>query len=122
MPKTLTKAGDILSAHVAEAAGATDATVTTTCPSCGTRQKLSEASVAHEGTDTVYTCVKKCQPILIVSDPQRIELPGRGHRYASLMIRNVAELEVSSGRGTVKVAASPAALEAISGRTLKYRI
>ena len=122
MPTTLTKAADILRAHVAGAARATDAAVATTCPSCGTRQMLSEATVTHEGTETTYVCVKKCQPILIVSDPQRIELPGRGHRFGALMIRNVAELEVSTGAAPVKIAASPAALEAISGRTLKYRI
>ena len=122
MPKTLTKAADVLSAHVPGAEGATDTGVMTTCPSCGTRQKLSEAKVTHEGTDTMYVCVKKCQPIVIVSDPQRIELPGRGHKFGSLMIRNVAELEISTSAAPVKIPASPAALEAISGRTLKYRI
>ena len=52
----------------------------------------------------------------------RIELPGRGHKLGALMIRNVAELEISTSAAPVKIPASPAALEAISGRTLKYRI
>jgi hypothetical protein len=78
--------------------------------------------MVHEVTDTTYFCVKNCQPIVIVSDPQRIELPGRGHKLGAVMIRNVAELEISTSAAPVKIPASPAALEAISGRTLKYRL
>jgi hypothetical protein len=123
MPKELTRVEDVLRAQVPAAGAVSDGQVTITCPSCQTRQTLGEASVHHEHRDTTYACTKKCQIICIVSDPMRVELPGRGHRFGDLMIRNVTELEVDlAGAAPMKIAAQPAALEAISGRTLKYRI
>jgi hypothetical protein len=123
MPKVLTRVEDVLRSQVPAAANVSDSQVTTTCPSCHTRQTLGQASVHQQGTDTMYTCTKNCQVILVVSDPARIELPGRGHRFGDCFLRNVAELQIElAGAAPMKLAASPGALEAISGRTLKYRI
>ena len=121
MPTKLTRVEEVLRSQVREAAKVTDALVTVTCPSCQTRQTLIEAPIDHEGTETIYRCTKKCQPIVVVSDPLPRELPGRGHRFGQLMIRNVSEMEVATSP-PIKLAASPAALQTISGRTLKYRL
>jgi hypothetical protein len=121
MPTKLTRVEEVLRLQVPAAAMVSDASVTVTCPSCQTRQTLIEATIDHEGTETIYTCSKKCQPIVIVSDPLPRELPGRGHRFGSLMIRNVTEMDVATSP-PMKLAASPSALETISGRTLKYRL
>jgi hypothetical protein len=121
MPTKLTRVEEVLRSQVPAAAKVTDALVTVTCPSCQTRQSLIEAAVDHDGTETIYRCAKRCQPIVIVSDPLPRELPGRGHRFGPHMIRNVSEMDVAISP-PMNLAPSPAALESISGRTLKYRL
>jgi hypothetical protein len=122
MPTRLTRVDEILRSQISAAADVSDAAVTTTCPSCKTRQDLGRASVRHEGADTTYTCIDGCQPIVVVSDAEAQELPGRGHRFDSLLIRNVSDLEIAMDRESMTLRASPAALEPLSGRTRKYRI
>ncbi len=122
MPTKLIRVEEIFRSQVPDAGTLSDRAVTTTCPSCNARQSLGEATVLHEGTDTTYTCVNGCQPIVIISDPELRELPGRGHKYGSYLIRNVAELTLGVEGEQVTIPASPAALEALSGRTRKYRI
>jgi hypothetical protein len=121
MPTKLTRVEEVLRSQVPAASKVSDASVIVICPSCQTRQSLIEATIAHDGTETIYTCTKKCQPIVIVSDPLPRELPGRGHRFGSFMIRNVTEMNIATSP-PMKLAASPSALESISGRTLKYRL
>ena len=121
MPTKLTRVEEILGAEVPALAGLRDDAVSTTCPSCGTRQNLGRATIHQEGADTQYVCANNCQPIVVVSDPEVPELPGRGHRYGAYTIRNVSDLDVA-GPQPMKIPASPAALEALSGRTRKYRI
>ena len=122
MPTKLTRVEEVLRSEMPGASDVTDAAVTTTCPTCTTRQPLSRAAVDHEGTDTVYVCMNGCRPIVIISDPEPRELPGRGHRLGSVMVRNVSDLEVAIGAAPVTIPASPKALEALSGRTLKHRV
>src|SRR5882762_7218485 len=121
MPTKLTRVEEVLRSQVPAASKVSDASVTVTCPSCQTRQSLTQATVTHEGAETIYTCAKKCQPIVIVSDPLPRELPGRGHRYGPFMIRNVTEMYVATSP-PMQLAASPSALETISGRTLKFKV
>jgi hypothetical protein len=122
MPAKLTRIEDILRSEVPAGRGSSDANVTTSCPTCHTRQDLARAVVEHDAPDTKYLCVNMCQPIVIVSDAGTHELPGRGHRLGSYLVRNVSELVIDLGGEKMTLPASPVALESLSGRTRKYRI
>jgi hypothetical protein len=122
MPTNMTRVEEILRSQIRDAAEIRDGAVTTTCPKCKTRQNLGQAPVTHDATDTEYACVNGCQPIVIVSDAEVAELPGRGHRFGSFVIRNVSDLVIDLGRESMTLRASPAALQPLSGRTRKYRI
>jgi hypothetical protein len=122
MPTKLTRVEEVLRTYVPTASTLTDAAVMVTCPACETYQSLADATVEHHGADTTYTCVKQCQPVVIVSDGEAKDLPGRGHRFGPYLIRNVSEMNVAATETPLKIEASPAALQPISGRTKKYRL
>src|SRR5437868_6537431 len=96
MPTKLMRVAEVLGTHVSGISNVTDSGVTVTCPVCQTRQSLADAAVIHEAFDTTYTCLKRCQPIVIVSDAVVNDLPGRGHRFGPYLIRNVSEMNVAS--------------------------
>ena len=89
-----------------------DANFQTECPTCKTRQHLSEAPITLDSDDTVYSCKNGCQPIAVISRPGIVAWPGRGYRLGTHVIRNAADIFVSIAGMAVPVLipASQAAL------------
>lgn len=89
-----------------------DANFQTECPTCKTRQNFSEAPVTLDNDDTVYSCKNGCQPIAVISRPGIVAWPGRGYRLGTHVIRNAADIFVSTAGMAVPVLipASQAAL------------
>lgn len=89
-----------------------DANFLAECPTCKTKQHLAEAPLALDCDDTVYSCKNGCQPIVVISRPGIVAWPGRGFRLGTHVIRNAADIFVSTtGMATpVLIPASKAAL------------
>jgi hypothetical protein len=92
--------------------------IKTTCPTCGEDQALSDAAYVDGDVESVYTCKKGCQPVLIVGPPGTHPWPGRGYRMGDFTLRNPADLYLwlidQQGRALptpLLLEASPAALE-----------
>lgn len=69
-----------------------DTDLLTTCPACGSVQRLSDAVLSLDRNETTYTCMKGCQPILVVGRPGTVPWPGRGWRMGDYVVRNVRGL------------------------------
>ncbi len=78
----------------------------TSCPTCGTAQNLSQATLSLDHDDTLYTCRNGCQTIVVVSRRGLVGWPGRGYRIGDYVIRNASDLRFAH----VLVPASRAAL------------
>jgi TIR domain len=88
-----------------------DANFQTDCPTCQTKQRLSEAPISLDNDDTVYSCKNGCQPIVAISRPGIVAWPGRGYRVGAHVIRNAADIFVlSAGMKPVLIPAAKAAL------------
>ncbi len=89
-----------------------DANFLTECPTCKTKQHLAEAPITLDGDDVLYSCKNGCQPIVVISRPGIVAWPGRGFRLGSHVIRNAADIFVSTAEMAVPVLipASKAAL------------
>ena len=86
---------DVLVGQLTAPVGArlpTDQEAHTSCPTCGTRQTLSQASLSRKGNETIYTCVNGCQPIVVVGEPGDTPWEGRGYRVGPHVIRNAQDL------------------------------
>jgi len=81
----------------------TDEQITTSCPTCGTAQSLSECGIRRDGGDTVYVCRKGCQALVVVSGPEDSAWPGRGYRLGDRVIRNASDLLVAVPGGDAPV-------------------
>ncbi len=97
-----------------------DEQVELTCPTCKTTQRLSQARLREEDEQTVYTCRRGCQIVLVVSrpDPSGKPWPGRGYRLGDWVIRNATDLKVHiPGKiGGLLFPASPATLDTVRPR------
>lgn len=89
-----------------------DANFQTECPTCKSRQHLSEAPITLDSDDTVYSCKNGCQPIAVISRPGIVAWPGRGYRLGTHVIRNAADIifAVAGMAVPVLIPASQAAL------------
>ena len=87
-----------------------DAMITTSCPTCGEEQLLSEAKISLIGDETVYECKNGCQIIAVVGRPGFEAWQGRGYRLNNYVVRNARDMVLNIGRG-VLIPASPAALK-----------
>ena len=89
-----------------------DSDMLTWCPTCKTKQLLSEATISLDNDDTVYTCKNNCQKIVVVSRPGLVGWPGRGYRIGDYVIRNAMDIliTIASGKPKVLIPASKAAL------------
>lgn len=111
----LVRVEDVLVGQLTAPPGArlpTDQEANTTCPTCGTSQTLSRASLTRKGAETVYMCVNDCQPIVVVGQPGDVPWEGRGYRLGPHVIRNASDLVlpiVGTGN-SVLIPASKAAL------------
>jgi hypothetical protein len=88
---------DILTEQLTAPPGArhaTDAEIQTECPTCGTKQFLSQATIRRDSADSVYYCRNGCQPIVVVGRPGESAWPGRGYRLGDHVIRNARDLYV----------------------------
>lgn len=90
----------------------TDHEAHTRCPTCGTSQTLSQASLSRNGKETVYVCVNGCQPIVIVGEPGEAAWEGRGYRLGPHVIRNASDLLLPIG-GSGKEVLIPASKSAL---------
>ena len=111
----VTKAEDVLAEQIHPPLGTTlprDENMSTSCPTCGTRQRLSDATIRTEDDGTTYTCRNGCQPILVIGKTRTDPWPGRGYRLGEHVLRNPADLYVTLGGASnvVLLPASPAAL------------
>ena len=89
----------------------TDKQIRTSCPTCGAEQTLDEASLSRVGQDTVYTCARGCQTIVVVGEPGDSPWPGRGYRLGPHVIRNAQDMYLPIvGGSEVLIPASKAAL------------
>jgi hypothetical protein len=43
-----------------------DGDMTTSCPACGTVQRLSDATLSLDRDEAVYTCRNGCQPMVVI--------------------------------------------------------
>jgi hypothetical protein len=107
---------DVLAAKLTAPPGRslpTDAEIRARCPTCGEEQFLSEAPVARDNQDTVYTCRNGCQPIVVIGSPGDSPWPGRGYNIGGHVVRNACDLILApaSRGGQVLIPASPAALK-----------
>lgn len=73
-----------------------DSDMRTTCPACGTEQPMSEATLALDDGETVYTCKNGCLPLVVVGRPGIVAWPGRGYRLGDHVIRNVRDIFVKT--------------------------
>jgi hypothetical protein len=73
-----------------------DGDMTTTCPACGTVQRLSDATLSLDRDETVYTCRHGCQPIVVIGRPGTVAWPGRGYRLGDYVIRNVRDIRIKT--------------------------
>lgn len=93
----LIKVEDVLIGNLSAPANArlpTDKEIYTTCPTCGAKQTLSEASIMRKETETIYTCLNGCQPIAVVGEPGKEPWEGRGYRLGSHVIRNPSDMHL----------------------------
>lgn len=89
-----------------------DSDMLTECPTCETKQLLSEASVSLDGDDTIYICKNGCRPITVVSRPGLVAWPGRGYRIGEHVVRNTRNIliTIEPGKPKVFIPASKASL------------
>ncbi|ENY76575.1 hypothetical protein C206_16340 [Pseudomonas putida TRO1] len=74
-----------------------DSDLRTTCPACHTEQLLSQATIALDEADTVYTCKNGCMPLVVVSRPGLSPWPGRGYVLSpNHAIRNVRDITIKT--------------------------
>ena len=73
-----------------------DANFLTECPTCKTKQYLSDAPISLDGEETLYTCKNGCQPIVVISRPGLVAWPGRGYRVGTHVIRNASDIIIST--------------------------
>lgn len=109
----LVRMEDVIVSQLKAPAGArlpTDKEIYTSCPTCGTRQTLSEASLSRVSRETIYTCVNGCQTIVVVGEPGDAPWEGRGYRLGPHVIRNPQDLYLPIGFSLVLIPASNAAL------------
>ena len=111
----LVRVEDVLIGQLTAPDGArlpTDRETSTTCPTCGTKQTLSQASLSRMGRETIYTCMNGCQPIVVVGEPGESPWVGRGYRLGPHVIRNAQDLllPIIGTEKTVLIPASKAAL------------
>lgn len=114
----LVRVEDVLVGQLTAPPGArlpTDHEAHTSCPTCGTSQTLSQASLSRSGSETVYACVNGCQPIVIVGEPGDVPWHGRGYRLGSHVIRNASDLFLPIV-GTGKEVLVPASKSALMKR------
>ena len=88
----------------------------TTCPECGTSQRLAEATpeTAEDGLETTYRCrTGDGSAILIVSTPGVVPWEGRGYQLGDWVIRNPSDLyiHVSHAPPPILIPASAHALD-----------
>lgn len=69
-----------------------DAQITTSCPTCGEKQSLSEAAIIDEGDELIYACKIGCGPMLVIGPPNDEPWPGRGYRMGDWVLRNATDL------------------------------
>jgi hypothetical protein len=111
----LVRVEDVLVGQLTAPQGArlpTDQEINTSCPTCGTKQTLSQATISRQGRETVYMCRNGCQQIVVVGQPGEAAWEGRGYRLGSHVIRNANDLFlpiIGTGRD-VLIPASKAAL------------
>lgn len=73
-----------------------DKHITTECPTCESKQLLSEAPVSLDKDDTLYSCKNGCQTIVVVSRPGLVAWPGRGYRIQNYVLRNAKDLIIKT--------------------------
>jgi hypothetical protein len=73
-----------------------DSDMTTTCPACGTIQRLSDATLSLDRDETVYVCRNGCQPMVVIGRPGVVAWPGRGFRLGHHVVRNVRDILVKT--------------------------
>jgi hypothetical protein len=73
-----------------------DSDILTECPTCETKQNLSEASLSLYEDDTIYICKNGCQTIVVISRPGIVAWPGRGFRVGDYVIRNTKDIFVKT--------------------------
>ena len=73
-----------------------DGDMTTTCPACGTIQRLSDATLSLDRDETVYTCRNGCQPMVVIGRPGVVAWPGRAYRLGDHVVRNVRDILVKT--------------------------
>jgi hypothetical protein len=107
---SLVRLEDVFSAIDFKGAPPKDADFVTTCPTCGTEQRLGEGQVARVGSATEYTCKHGCQPILVIGKVEERPWEGRGYRIKDHVLRNPADIFLPVGGSGIKIPASPSAL------------
>jgi hypothetical protein len=73
-----------------------DSDMTTTCPACGTVQRLSDATLSLDHDETVYMCRNGCQPMVVIGRPGVVAWPGRGYRLGNHVVKNVRDILVKT--------------------------
>lgn len=111
----LVRVEDVLVGQLTAPHGArlpTDQEINTSCPTCGTKQTLSQAIMSRQGKETVYTCTNGCQQIVVVGEPGEVAWEGRGYRLGPHVIRNANDifLPIIGTERDVLIPASKAAL------------
>jgi hypothetical protein len=111
----LVRVEDVLVGQLAAPQGArlpTDQEINTACPTCGTQQALSQATISRHGKETIYTCRNGCQQIVVVGEPGEATWEGRGYRLGPHVIRNANDLfiPIIGVERSVLIPASKAAL------------
>ncbi len=92
---SLVKVEDALKANLPPGSNdrtASDNELKTKCPTCGTMQFLSEATISKKGSETIYTCINGCQAIVIGGDKENHLKRGRGYQSENYFIRNAEDL------------------------------
>lgn len=87
-----------------------DSIMTTSCPTCGENQLLSDATIKLLGDETTYECKNGCQTIVVVGRPSNEAWQGRGYRLNDYVIRNTRDIILNIGSGVI-IPASPSALK-----------
>jgi len=91
----LVRVEDVLVGQLTASRGArlpTDQEINTSCPTCGAKQTLSQATISRQGKETIYTCRNGCQQIVAVGEPGEVAWEGRGYRLGPHVIRNANDM------------------------------
>lgn len=111
----LVRVEDVLVGQLTAPQGArlpTDQEINTSCPTCGTKQTLGQATISRQGKETTYTCRNGCQQIAVVGESGEAAWEGRGYRLGHHVIRNANDLflPIIGTERDVLIPASKAAL------------